>query len=330
LQSIAVNRSPVPCDAAPRGLLPGNRMAELRRCDGSRSSLLWNDHLIGRSSQCALCLSGTYVSTQHALVRWDGWAWEILDRGSRNGTQLDGAALEPRRAYRLTKGCIITFGHADERWTLVDASPPQVMVVALKTGLPLVGGQGIIGVPSSQNPECTVYLDADGAWKLETAQGDIEPLVDGQLIESSGERFRFCCPSSNRSTEPLSTGPGVRAPTLHFVVSSDEAFVELSVIYPDRRVDLGSRSHNYLMLTLARAHLADLAGNVPPTSSGWMDKDEIADGLEMTPQQVDGEVFRIRKHFSEHGLAESASIIERRPRTKQIRLGLQRIRIERA
>jgi hypothetical protein len=60
-----------------------------------------------------------------------------------------------------------------------------------------------------------------------------------------------------------------------------------------------------------------------------MDKDALADGFKITPQQIDGEVFRIRKHFAQHGLAESATIIERRPRTKQIRLGLGQVRVER-
>ncbi|HEY6078750.1 MAG TPA: FHA domain-containing protein, partial [Polyangiaceae bacterium] len=73
-------------------------MAELRRTDGTRSCLLMNEHLIGRGPQCALRLSAAYVSTQHALIRWDGHAWELLDRGSRNGTLLNGSLLEPGRA----------------------------------------------------------------------------------------------------------------------------------------------------------------------------------------------------------------------------------------
>ena len=86
-------------------------MAELRRLDGTRSCLLMNEHLVGRGPQCALRLTASYVSTQHALVRWDGYAWEVLDRGSRNGTQLDGALLEPGRPQRLLKGHLLTFGH---------------------------------------------------------------------------------------------------------------------------------------------------------------------------------------------------------------------------
>src|SRR5947208_16511878 len=109
-------------------------MAELRRADGTRSCLLMTEHLVGRGPQCALRLTGGYVSTQHALIRWDGFGWELLDRGSRNGTQLNGAAVEPGRAYRLLKDAVVTFGHADERWLLADAGEPQTMAVALDSG----------------------------------------------------------------------------------------------------------------------------------------------------------------------------------------------------
>jgi hypothetical protein len=305
-------------------------MAELRRVDGTRSCLLMNDHLIGRGTQCALQLTAGYVSTQHALIRWAGHAWELLDRGSRNGTQLDGASIEPGRAYRLAQDSVVTFGHADERWVLSDASEPETMAIALDTGEVLLGGQGLIGLPSSKDPEATLYLDRDGAWKLEQADGEVVPVLDGQLLEVAGRRFRFSSPSSNYATENLAAlhSPPPE-PTLHFLVSSDEDFVELTLEYPDRRIALGSRAHNYLMLTLARSRLADLAADLPPGSCGWMDKDQIAEGLKVTPQQVDGEVFRIRRHFSQHGLPEAAIIIERRPRTKQIRLGVKSLRIER-
>jgi hypothetical protein len=148
------------------------------------------------------------------------------------------------------------------------------------------------------------------------------------VLEVSGRQFRFCCPSSSSATEAVSMSQQ-SAPTLCFSVSSDEDFVELSLEYPERTVLLGSRSHNYLMLTLARQLLADRESALPEASCGWMDKEELADGFKMTPQQVDGEVFRIRKHFTQHGLPESTSIIERRPRTKQIRLGVSLVRVDR-
>ena len=47
----------------------------------------------------------------------------------------------------------------------------------------------------------------------------------------------------------------------------------------------------------------------------------------MTSQQVDGEVFRIRRHFGHHGVPQAATIIERRPGTTQLRIGMARLEI---
>jgi hypothetical protein len=154
-------------------------------------------------------------------------------------------------------------------------------------------------------------------------------LSDGQIFEAAKQRYAFSCPCSNAMTAGVDSTRESDPPTLQFLVSSDEDFVELTLQYEQRSIALGSRGHNYLLLTLARQRLADSANAVPPASSGWMDKDQLADGLRITPQLIDGEIFRIRRHFASHGLAESATIIERRARTRQIRLGLDRVRVER-
>ncbi len=304
-------------------------MAKLHEESGTRSCVLLPEHLIGRGPQCALRLTDkNYVSSQHAVIRWSGNWWEVIDRGSRNGTRLDGAPLEPGRAYRLLKGSVLSFGHPQERWTLADTSEPQVMALLLGSGEARFPHCGMIGIPSNENPHCTIFQDTDGLWKLEDADGALSALHDGQTLESGGQSYLFSCPTSSDMTagvEQAATG----APTLQFLVSSDEDFVELTLEYEQRTVPLGSRGHNYLLLTLARQKLADLADNVPAASSGWMDKDQLAEGLRITPQLIDGEIFRIRKHFASHGLAESTTIIERRARTRQIRLGPDKLRVQR-
>ena len=304
-------------------------MAELREVSGTRSCILTPEHLIGRGPQCALRLAGKHVSSQHAVIRWFGSGWELLDRGSRNGTQLNGSPVEPGRACRLAKGAVITFGHQEERWVLSDTSEPQVMVVALDSGEARLEHCGMIGIPSNDDPECTLFLDGAGAWKLEEADGAVLELRDGQTFEVGGRGYRFSRPSSNDLTESAEPASSTEPPTLHFLVSSDEDFVELTLEYGNRSVALGSRAHNYLLLTLARHKLRESEAGIPEASSGWMDKDQLADGLRITPPQVDGEIFRIRKHFAGHGLQESRTIIERRARTKQIRLGLGRVRVDR-
>jgi hypothetical protein len=302
-------------------------MGELRHMKRSDTRRLLNQHLVGRSPECALRLRESYVSSQHALIRWQGQGWEVLDRGSRNGTQLDGELVKPGQSRRLKKGSTLSFGHPDECWVLSDAGPPEAMLVALENGEVLSGVQGLIGIPSSRSPESTLYRDLDDTWKLELPDGTVRSLSDGETLENAGRVFRFSLPNSNEATASVGAGSLSELPSLRFSVSSDEEFVELELDYGARRVSLGSRTHNYLLLTLARALLADRAADIPDASCGWLEKGELARGLAMSPEQIDGEVFRVRKHFARHGLREAAVIIERRPRTKQLRLGLHAVHV---
>lgn len=300
-------------------------MGELAPTSGGLPRRLLSQHLVGRGAECALRLAGSYVSSQHALIRWNGDGWECLDRGSRNGTRIDGTSLEPGRPHALTRGASLTFGHPDEAWVLSDATGPEAMVVALEDGASLLGTQGLIGLPSPERPECTLYRDVDGSWKVELADGTTRDLADGETLETGGKRFRVCLPSRAEATASLGESAGVTPPTLRFGVSSDEEFVKLEIWYGARQVTLGARAHNYLLLTLARSYLADQSAGVPAASCGWIDKEQLALDLKMSPEQVDGEVFRVRKHFARHGLKEAATVIQRRARTRQIRLGIDNV-----
>ena len=304
-------------------------MAELREVNGDRSCVLEPEHLVGRGSQCALRLTPSYVSAQHAVIRWNGRAWELIDRGSRNGTRVNGEPVEAGRSHKLARGAVIAFGDPKELWRLAEAGEPEVMVVALDSGGALLASDGIIALPSSDEPVCTIYRDVESRWKLEMADGSVVVLEDGATFSVAARTYRFRCPFSLDATAAV-VRPDAPAPALCFTVSSDEEFVELSLEYPHRTVKLGSRSHNYLLLTLARARLADRDAGVPEASCGWTDKEQLADDLRVAPPQVDGEIFRIRKHFIERCRDEAALVIERRPRTKQIRLGFPSIRITKA
>ncbi len=305
-------------------------MAELRSSDGATRRVLLSQHLVGRSPECALRLASSYVSAQHALIRWHERSWQLLDRGSRNGTRLDGVAVEPGRPYRLSKGSLISFGHPDETWLVAETQAPAPMAVDLEDGSALFPAHGLLGLPNGSAPELTLFSELEGVWKVELPDGTVRSLNDGETLECAGRRFRFCASRASDATASVARPNERGIPKLHFRVSSDEEFVEVALVDGSRRVALGARGHNYLLLTLARSYLIDSERGIPEGSRGWADKDSLAEGLRMTPQQIDGEVFRIRRHFSQHGLSEAATIIERRPRTRQIRIGIRELEIERA
>jgi hypothetical protein len=63
---------------------------------------------IGRSSDCDVTLADQRASRHHGDIRWDGRHWVIADRGSTNGTYVNG--MQVHQPYDLRTGDRITIG----------------------------------------------------------------------------------------------------------------------------------------------------------------------------------------------------------------------------
>ena len=63
---------------------------------------------VGRSSSCGITLSDHRASRHHADLRWNGQFWQVVDRGSTNGTYVNG--LQVHRPYDLRPGDRLTIG----------------------------------------------------------------------------------------------------------------------------------------------------------------------------------------------------------------------------
>lgn len=296
--------------------------ARLRERTSARLCYLRAEHLVGRAAEAALVLEHPFVSTRHALLRWRDEAWEVRDLGSRNGTRVDGAAIATT-GQRLRAGAVLEFGHPDTAWVLESDAPPAVMAVPLGGGAPILAQGDLLPLPSPDDPQVTLYRDLTGLWRRDASDpgpGGIDLVADGQIIDAGAETFRFLCGGS--VTETLSADEdATQALRLELDVSRDEEHVALTAVLRGGRRELGARAHNYLLLTLARQRLRDRADGVAEASCGWIYQDELLRALHTSPQQVHLDVFRIRKQLGDLGLAAAASIIERRPRTRQLRIG---------
>lgn len=301
-----------------------NDMGSIREVSSGQTQLLQPEHLIGRASTCALRLPHRYVSAQHALLRWAAGRWEVKDLGSRNGTFLDGIRLKPGVEQVVRRGARLAFGKATEgEWEVADISPPPAMAVPLDGGDPVQIDADLIALPSSNDPRATIYRNQEGVWVLEQPDESSAPIVNLQTFEVAGRGWRFCCAEEFRTTSiaPSRVDLEVRRLKLAFSVSRDEEHVELQVLSGGRTVDMGARAHNYLLLTLARRRLKDAAEGLPETTCGWVDQDDLAHDPSMAPPQLNIDVFRIRKQFAALGVTDAANIVERRPRTHQLRIG---------
>jgi hypothetical protein len=302
-------------------------MGILRHVDSGRTSILEPEHLVGRSSVCSLQLNETYVSAQHAGLRWTGQHWELRDLGSRNGTYLNNAQIRRGEPYELELGAIIGFGQLDQKWELTGAEPPRPMAVPVAGGEPLFLDGDILAIPSADDPQVTIYRASNGLWKVERADEAATTVAPPATFEAAGQLWRFSCPTVLARTETSEQSRQISQIAMRFSVSRDEEHVELEVQCGGQSIDLGSRQHNYVLLTLARQRLGDAERGIPETSCGWIYQDELLKLLATPPTQFNIDVFRIRKQFSALGILDAQDIVERRPRTRQLRIGVPDISI---
>lgn len=81
--------------------------------DGNRVPVGEDPVTIGRLPECDVVLADTKVSRRHAEVRRDGVAVMVVDLGSTNGTQVNGAGV---REQVLTDGDSIILGNTVLRY----------------------------------------------------------------------------------------------------------------------------------------------------------------------------------------------------------------------
>ena len=78
--------------------------------------------LIGRGRECGVRLDSADVSREHVNVYFQEGTWWLRDRGSRNGTTVDGREVKGAGPVRLTSGSQIVLGGAKAGEKLTIAS----------------------------------------------------------------------------------------------------------------------------------------------------------------------------------------------------------------
>jgi hypothetical protein len=68
---------------------------------------------IGRTVNNDVVIADASVSRFHAYVRRDASSWVVADAGSKNGSWLEGEALEARREKKLVSGSVVKIGEVE-------------------------------------------------------------------------------------------------------------------------------------------------------------------------------------------------------------------------
>jgi pSer/pThr/pTyr-binding forkhead associated (FHA) protein len=299
--------------------------------DRGGSCELWPDHLVGRAPDCALRLDDNSVSWRHASLRWTGRGWELQDLGSLNGTFLNGQRVEVGARVLLRVGARLRFGEETREWLMADADPPEAAAVALDDGTRIKPHDGLIVLPSGDEPELSIYRQADGNWIAEGADR-VWALEPDEIVLAGTRRFRFepgaAVYATSASMHHLPTPAAV---ALEFVVSRNEEQVDLTIVHGGKRTGLRPRAHTYLLLTLARLRMQDQAqAELPQSSHGWIEQSRLLKMLATTPAQLALDIYRARRQFSDAGVVDSAQLVERRASSRELRLGVESITVQTA
>jgi hypothetical protein len=298
----------------------------LRQTGNDKRIALGSSCLLGRHPRCDLRVDNPRVSGEHASLYWVGDRWELRDLGSRNGTTVDGRKLSAGERAVLPPGASFTLG-GEATFRLEDASPPEASARHHKTGLLRTATEGLLVLPDDDHPELSIFEDHTGLWVAEDADGS-RKVADRDIVVADGEGWILDLPSSADATvEPSGALVTLETISINFAVSRDEEHVEVTVVHDGVPSSLPIRTHHYLLLTLARAALADESASA--AERGWIDREQLCRMLATDPRRLNVDVFRVRKQFADMGIHGAAGIIARRPGTGQLRLGTQRVEVHR-
>ncbi|HET9957769.1 MAG TPA: FHA domain-containing protein [Polyangiaceae bacterium] len=302
-------------------------MGILRQRPEKRRVLLSGEFVVGRLASCSLVLDTPFVSTTHALIRWQGDSWELRDLGSTNGTYIDGQRVAPGEAVRLSTGTLITFGHQSETWEVCDVTPPGPALVPMDGSEPLLLLDGVLAIHDGNGEvQGTVFYESSG-WVLEV-EHEKSPLLPGQTFTLAGREYRFDCPIGLAATQASTERPWyLDETTLVLTVSSDEEHVQLELKTRGTAKDLGERACFYLALVLGRRRIEDRESQA--AEHGWLPLESL---LKMVPDytnlsHLNLDIFRLRRLLGQAGIQDAAGVIERRK--GQLRLGTDRIELRR-
>ena len=264
-------------------------------------------HVFGnqKSAENTYC-AGKSVSKIHAVVYWKYSNWYIVDH-SRCGCFVNDRKVEPSKEISLRVGDTVRFGNSiDAEWVVADLSKPRPQIVELT---PINNNCIPLNKSNLLGDGGLVYLSDSGNWVYEN-QGYIQVLRNNEVFGSG--LFKWMLTYLVEESDVL---PEERSKYLFvFSLSLDEEHVSVLVRHGEKEIQLGERTHHYLLLNLARVRVDDCNNSVSSDEQGWLDMEELSKMLQLDCSHLNVQIYRIRKQLSEFFPKDSEvlSVVERR------------------
>ena len=304
-------------------------MAILHNTEDTSEHVLTEHCLVGRHPSCELLIADKTVSGEHARMTWSGSLWTLRDLGSSNGTFVNGERLNSGEDRKLLPRDLLVFGTCDP-WLVVNLDPPGAFLRDLDSGVYVPIQGDVFALPDDSEPELSLYMDRDGRWLAESADGEPTEVNDGDTLSAGGRRWMVSFGDPGASTVPAR--PALRMLDrihLHIRRSADHQRVDVQVQLDEQQRTLKPRAHHLLLAALAEVRVADRDNpNLSEAEAGWVHREDLCRELGVGTERLRLDVYRIRKDLAAADIQGAGNIVERRAVTGQMRLGIKHVTLE--
>ena len=264
-------------------------------------------HTLGRSAERVdTVLRSSKASRLHAALLWDGRSWTLRDL-SKNGTWVNDRRVSPGKSVPLASGDGIRFGCPNSYiWKLEEDSAPRSLLIGLNSCSDTIELSPFQFLPNEDEPQSVLTYDARrSVWSQHpiALSDQSEPerfLAHGDILLCSGRQWRVFLMDSSSATE-YSSVQDTLMDEFEFVfdLSLDEENTSLQLQHPLQTVNLGERSHHYLLLHLARLRASEAVRGIDPKSQGWINTEQLARDLGVDIPHINILIFRARKQLAQ-------------------------------
>lgn len=326
--STKTTKREIPAESISRTSVP-NHLGRIERMGSGEAFVLRSPLLFGRSAACDVRIQESRVSGEHARLRWTGSTWEIRDLGSKNGTFVAGKRLAAGEAAILLEGDTFGVGGANSpapMFVVTNAAPPVPSARATRSKIWRFASLGMLTLPDDEHPTIAILEGREGKWFVE--EGDfVREAVHGETLAVGDETWTLDVPGVENSTVAAESFVlALESVSLCFLVGNNDQDVELVVDGFGRENRVSPEKHYPLLLTLARARIRSAA--LPAEDQGWVDRDEVCRTLGIDAKRFNVDVHHARKQFAALGIQGAANIVERRPGTNSLRLGVEKVEVK--
>ncbi len=268
---------------------------DLKSPEHSGLEYLRDYHTFGRRVDSVdTALQHAFISKLHAIIEWREPYWYIKDV-SKNGIKLNGKIIPAQKQLPLDKGDVVDFAGMNEvTLTMVSLDAPQAMLINTEQPSEITPLAESVLLPNETSPELALYLcpDREQWFADDIARGvEVGPFDHNDAIEIENKTWKFLLVAEDDATKEFDPKQTTLDEIIfRFDLSQDEESTNLTLIQNGLEIDLGERSHHYLLVHLLRHRLDD--------HSGWLDSQLLMKELGLEETHMNIHIFRARKQVA--------------------------------